>query len=88
MGNLKLAGFFGDPPGLNDAGGEMDENGIPVDAKAKLKEILVDNFSVTKGHYLNMNAEQKARFSELTSIDEQDMVNDNDEAGRTCVDSL
>ena len=72
----------------DDAGGEMDENGIPVDAKAKLKEILVDNFSVTKGHYLRMNDDQKARFTELTGIDEDDIEDDNAEAGRTCGDSL
>ena len=88
MGNLRLAGFFEKLRNLADAGEELDEDGIPVDAKVILKEILVDNFSVTKGHYLNMNAAQKERFTELTGIDEQDIENENDEAGRTCVDSL
>ena len=43
---------------------------------------------MTKGHYLRMNDDQKARFTELTGIDEDDIEDDNAEAGRTCVDSL
>ena len=73
---------------LEDAGIERDDNGNVTDPKALLKFGLIDRFEVTKGYYNRLSAESKARFTELTNIDEGDFEDDNTEAARTCVDSL
>ena len=83
-----FGGYTISPQELTDAGIELDENGNISDPKALLKLGLIDQFNVTKDKFNSMSPDQKARFSELTNIDEEDFEDDNTEAARTCVDSL
>ena len=92
MGAFIGEGYVIKPQEITDAGTILDDDGNIIDAKTLLKTGLIKQFNLTKGIYDRMTADQKARFSELTGIDEGDVEGydggDDFDPGSTCVGSL
>ena len=88
MGAIINRGYNVQASALTDAGVETDGNGNIIDPKEILKEGLINQWAVTKGHFNRLNAAQKERFEQITGIDDVDFEDDNVAAARTCIDTL
>ena len=81
MGSLISEGYVIYPTAPTDAGTELDDDGNYINPKVLLDVGLVKQFDLTKGIYMRMDEDQKARFMNLTNIDEQDFDENNVNAG-------
>ena len=88
MGAVIGAKYDVDTSELTDAGVQRDGNGNIIDPKELLKCGLINQWGKTKAIYEELSAEHKARFEELTRIDDVDFEDDNQAAARTFIDSI